>query len=62
MAALFFLVGALVNVLILGRVLGVGFALMIASFYRAEPALQVAMAHLFHSQEFSSTVAFSLAT
>jgi len=37
-AALFFLVGALVSVLMLGRVLGVGFALMIASFYTAEPA------------------------
>ncbi len=38
MAALFFLVGALVSVLMLGRVLGVGFALMIASFYIGEPA------------------------
>jgi MFS family permease len=36
--AIFFLVGALVSVLMLGRVLGVGFALMIASFYTAEPA------------------------
>ncbi len=38
MAGLFFLEGALVSVLMLGRVLVVGFALMIASFYTAEPA------------------------
>jgi MFS family permease len=59
-AALFFLVGALVSVLMLGRVLGVGFALMVLP--QLNLPLQVAMAHLFHSQEFSSTVAFSLAT